>query len=95
MSHCLIFQTKDKPRRAFGIVKERIVTTQPCSVIEEVQQGGGCGGGLSLCGTTSPKVCGEDVSDYQNHVVFSCLTRVILRGPAGFPEGQRQLNEGQ
>ncbi|XP_011604087.2 gasdermin Eb [Takifugu rubripes] len=60
MSHCLILQTKDKPRRTFGIVKERIVTTQPCSVIEEVQQGGQCGGGLSLCGLAKPKVFLKD-----------------------------------
>ncbi|CAF89418.1 unnamed protein product, partial [Tetraodon nigroviridis] len=55
MSHCLILQAKDKPRRAFGIVKERIVTAQPCSVVEEVQQGGQCGAGLSLCGPSTPK----------------------------------------
>ncbi|KAG7242105.1 hypothetical protein INR49_024151 [Caranx melampygus] len=40
MSHCLIQQTKEKSRRVFGIVKERIWTTTPCSVIEEVQQAG-------------------------------------------------------
>ncbi|XP_049902374.1 gasdermin Eb [Epinephelus moara] len=56
MSHCLVQQTKQKHRRVFGIVKERIVTAQPCSVIEEVQKGGECGGGLSLCGPKSPKV---------------------------------------
>uniref|UniRef100_A0A8C9XJA8 Gasdermin Eb n=1 Tax=Sander lucioperca TaxID=283035 RepID=A0A8C9XJA8_SANLU len=56
MSHSLIQQTKEKPRQVFGFVKERIVTTQPCSVIEEVQQGGQCGGGLSLCGPKSSKV---------------------------------------
>lgn len=61
MSHCLILQAKDKPRRAFAIVKERIVTTQPCSVIEEVQQGGQCGGGLSLWGPTKPKVRYQDL----------------------------------
>lgn len=53
MSHCLIQQTKEKQRRVFGIVKDRIITTQPCSVIEEVQQGGQCGGSLSTCG---PKI---------------------------------------
>ncbi|XP_074509971.1 gasdermin Eb [Sebastes fasciatus] len=56
MSHGLVQQTKEKHRQVFGIVKERIVTTQPCSVIEEVQQGGQCGAGLSLCGPKSPKV---------------------------------------
>lgn len=56
MSHCLIQQTKEKHRRVFGIVKERIVTSQPCSVIEEVQQGGQCGGNLSICCPSMPKV---------------------------------------
>ncbi|KAF7669433.1 hypothetical protein LDENG_00186450 [Lucifuga dentata] len=56
MSHCLIQQTKEKHKQVFGIVKERIVTTQPCSVIEEVQQGGQCGGQLSVCGPKLPKV---------------------------------------
>lgn len=56
MSHDLVRQTKEKPRQSFGIVKERIVTTQPCFVIEDVQLGGECGGGLSLCGLRSPKV---------------------------------------
>ncbi|XP_044063397.1 gasdermin Eb [Siniperca chuatsi] len=56
MSHSLVQQTKEKHRQVFGIVKERIVTAQPCSVIEEVQQGGQCGGGLSFCGSKSPKI---------------------------------------
>ncbi|XP_032375585.1 gasdermin Eb isoform X2 [Etheostoma spectabile] len=56
MSHDLIQQTKEKPRQVFGFVKERIVTTQPSSVIEEVQQGAQCGGGLSLCGPKRSKV---------------------------------------
>uniref|UniRef100_A0A7N8YF63 Gasdermin Eb n=1 Tax=Mastacembelus armatus TaxID=205130 RepID=A0A7N8YF63_9TELE len=37
-------------------VLERIVTTQPCSVIEEEHQARHCGGGLSICGPKSPKV---------------------------------------
>ncbi|KAM6995690.1 gasdermin-E-like [Tautogolabrus adspersus] len=56
MSHSLVHQTMEKRRQVFGVVKERILTTQPCSVIEEVQQGGQCGGGLSFCGPKSPKV---------------------------------------
>ncbi|KAM8868926.1 gasdermin Eb isoform 2-T2 [Spinachia spinachia] len=56
MSHGLIQQTKEKRRRVFGIVKERILTTQPCSVIEEVQQGAQFAGALSLCGPRCTKV---------------------------------------
>ncbi|CAL8255469.1 unnamed protein product [Boreogadus saida] len=56
MSHSLIQQTKEKRRQVFGVVKERIVTTQPSSVIEEVQQTGALGGLLSLCGPKALKV---------------------------------------
>ncbi|XP_030226617.1 gasdermin Eb [Gadus morhua] len=56
MSHSLIQQTKEKRREVFGVVKERIVTTQPSSVIEEVQQTGALGGLLSLCGPKALKV---------------------------------------
>ncbi|KAM9353632.1 gasdermin Eb [Symphorus nematophorus] len=66
MSHSLVKQTKEKHRQSFGIVKERIVTTQPCSVIEEVQQGGQCGGGLSLCGPKNPKVSLKENASLSN-----------------------------
>ncbi|XP_028983881.1 gasdermin Eb [Betta splendens] len=56
MSHCLIQQTKEKQRQVFGIVKERIITSQPSSVIEEVQQARQCGGGLGLCAPRKLKV---------------------------------------
>ncbi|XP_052368042.1 gasdermin-E-like [Oncorhynchus keta] len=56
MSHCLIQQTREKSREVFVVVKERIVTTQPCSVIEEVQQGGQFGELLSFCGPKSTQV---------------------------------------
>ncbi|MEQ2252726.1 hypothetical protein ILYODFUR_024737 [Ilyodon furcidens] len=56
MSHSLIQQNREKQKQVFGIVKERIFTTQPCSVIEEVQQGGQCGGSLTSCGPKASKV---------------------------------------
>ncbi|XP_031676400.1 gasdermin-E [Oncorhynchus kisutch] len=56
MSHCLIQQTREKSREVFAVVKERIVTTQPCSVIEEVQEGGQLGALLSFCGPKSTQV---------------------------------------
>lgn len=56
MSHCLVEQTMMNHKQVFGVVKERIVTTQPCSVIEEVQKEGQCGGMLTLCGPTVTKV---------------------------------------
>lgn len=56
MTHALVKQTKERQRQSFGIVKERITNTQPCSVIEDKQQSGQCGGGLSLCGPQNQKV---------------------------------------
>ncbi|MEQ2286924.1 hypothetical protein AMECASPLE_007391 [Ameca splendens] len=56
MSHSLIQQNREKQKQVFGIVKERIITTQPCSVIEDVQQGGQCGGSLTSCGPKASKV---------------------------------------
>lgn len=55
MTHALVKQTKERQRQSFGIVKERITNTQPCSVIEDKQQSGQCGGGLSLCGPQNQK----------------------------------------
>lgn len=80
MSHCLIRQTKDKPRRSFGIVTERIVTTQPCSVIEEQQQGGQFGIGLSFCGPTTSKVHDQDpgVCYPATHAAVRLLPRGLL-----------------
>ncbi|XP_016893587.1 gasdermin-E isoform X2 [Cynoglossus semilaevis] len=56
MSHSLIQQTKEKKRQVLGIVKERIMTTTPCSVIEEVQQAGQCGAGLSFSCPRTTKI---------------------------------------
>lgn len=65
MSHCLILQTREKHKEVFGVVKERIVTTQPCSVVEEVQQGGQLGGLLSFCGPKVTKVSVKQNSSLQ------------------------------
>ncbi|XP_036395434.1 gasdermin Eb [Megalops cyprinoides] len=48
LEHCLIQQTREKRNEVFGILKERIVTTQQCSVTEEVQEQGDCGGVLGF-----------------------------------------------
>ncbi|KAM8825812.1 gasdermin-E-like isoform 2-T2 [Synchiropus picturatus] len=56
MSHSLIQQIMQKKKQIFSLVKERIVTTQPCSVVEEVQRAEQCGGMLGLCGPTTAKL---------------------------------------
>ncbi|XP_066538603.1 gasdermin Eb [Hoplias malabaricus] len=48
MQHSLVQQTREKRREVFTLVKERIVTTQPCTITEEVQETGTCGGFLGL-----------------------------------------------
>ncbi|XP_071252071.1 gasdermin-E-like [Salvelinus alpinus] len=71
MSHCLIQQSREKTREVFAVVKERIVTTQPCSVIEEVQQGGQIGELLTFCGPKSTQVSvKENTSLHKDSNVF-------------------------
>lgn len=72
MSHCLIQQTK-KSCQVFGVVKERIVTNQPCSVVEELQQAGSCAGTFSLRGLKSPKVKLEILT-----YLFSTISNLTL-----------------
>ncbi|KAI4887868.1 hypothetical protein NFI96_015087, partial [Prochilodus magdalenae] len=48
LQHSLIQQTRDKRREVFVLVKERIVTTQTCTVTEEEHEGGTCGAFLGL-----------------------------------------------
>uniref|UniRef100_A0A3B1JXD9 Gasdermin Eb n=1 Tax=Astyanax mexicanus TaxID=7994 RepID=A0A3B1JXD9_ASTMX len=52
MQHSLIQQTQQKRTEVFALVKERIVTTQPCTVTEEVQEGGSCGAFFGLTENT-------------------------------------------
>ncbi|KAF5907779.1 non-syndromic hearing impairment protein 5-like, partial [Clarias magur] len=40
--HCLLRQVMRRRRDVFALVKERIITTQTCTVTEEVQEGGSC-----------------------------------------------------
>ncbi|XP_016142929.1 gasdermin Eb isoform X1 [Sinocyclocheilus grahami] len=44
LKHSLIEQTRESQREVLTLVKERIVTTQPCTVTEDVQEGGTCTG---------------------------------------------------
>uniref|UniRef100_A0A8C9WDY3 Gasdermin E n=1 Tax=Scleropages formosus TaxID=113540 RepID=A0A8C9WDY3_SCLFO len=36
LDHCLVQQTREKRNDVFGVLKERIFTTQPCSITQEV-----------------------------------------------------------
>nr|UTP59128.1 gasdermin-E-like protein [Ctenopharyngodon idella] len=48
LQHSLIQQTRETQREVLAIVKERIFTIQPCTVTEEVQEGGTCTGMLGF-----------------------------------------------
>lgn len=44
LQHSLIQQTRDTKTEVLAVVKERIITTQPCTITEEIQEGGTCSG---------------------------------------------------
>ncbi|TSK34749.1 Non-syndromic hearing impairment protein 5 [Bagarius yarrelli] len=46
--HSLLKQTLQRPREVFALVKERIVTTETCTVTEVVQEGGSCSAFLGI-----------------------------------------------
>ncbi|KAL4629701.1 hypothetical protein GN956_G16608 [Arapaima gigas] len=48
LDHCLVRQTRRKRNDVFGVLKERIFTTQPCSITEHVVGQGSCGAMLSF-----------------------------------------------
>lgn len=50
--HSLLKQTLQRQREVFALVKERIITTQTCMVIEQVHGGGSCS---AFLGFTVPK----------------------------------------
>ncbi|KAJ8290668.1 hypothetical protein GJAV_G00016110 [Gymnothorax javanicus] len=60
LEHSLVHQTLEKRNEAFGILKERIVTTQQCSVTEEVEEHGDCSG---LLGFFSRKIIKVSVKE--------------------------------
>ncbi|KAG9345176.1 hypothetical protein JZ751_009719 [Albula glossodonta] len=63
VDHCLIEQTREKHNEVFGILKEKIVTTQQCSVTEEVQEQGACAAALGFLGNKRIKVSVNENGD--------------------------------
>ncbi|XP_070970747.1 gasdermin-E-like isoform X2 [Oncorhynchus clarkii lewisi] len=64
MQHVLVQQSQ-KHAEVFAVLKERILTTTPCSISEQVQEQGTCQGVLGLLGklgTHSVKVCVQENS---------------------------------
>ncbi|KAI1886153.1 hypothetical protein AGOR_G00211070 [Albula goreensis] len=63
LEHCLIEQTREKHNEVFGILKEKIVTTQQCSVTEEVQEQGACAAALGFLANKRIKVSVNENGD--------------------------------
>ncbi|XP_028835239.1 gasdermin Eb [Denticeps clupeoides] len=66
LQHSLIKQTLRKKREVFGIVKERIFTTQECSVTEELEGEGTCSGLLGSLFHRKIKVSVKESGGYQS-----------------------------
>ncbi|XP_035650727.2 gasdermin-E-like isoform X3 [Oncorhynchus keta] len=67
MQHVLVQQSQ-KHAEVFAVLKERILTTTPCSISEQVQEQGTCQGVLGLLGklgTHSVKVCVQENSSIE------------------------------
>ncbi|XP_041104937.1 gasdermin-E-like [Polyodon spathula] len=48
MDHPFVQQTRERPNEVFGVLKEKIITTQKCLISEQVQEEGQCGSMLGL-----------------------------------------------
>ncbi|XP_062848451.1 gasdermin Eb [Trichomycterus rosablanca] len=64
LQHSLVRQTLARRHEVFALVKERIVTTQTCSITEEVQGGASC---AAFLGLTVPKKIQVSVKNGSHH----------------------------
>ncbi|XP_058867472.1 gasdermin Eb isoform X2 [Acipenser ruthenus] len=48
MDHPFVQQTRERPNEVFGVLKEKVITTQKCLISEQVQEEGQCGSMLGL-----------------------------------------------
>lgn len=96
LEHCLIQQTREKGNEVFGVLKERIFTTQHCSIMEKVKGHGSCGTGLTFFAPQSVKVGGVRkglrVARFPNEFLKECLGCGCL---AGLRDGEWKQREGQ
>ncbi|KAJ8371531.1 hypothetical protein AAFF_G00307680 [Aldrovandia affinis] len=60
LEHRLLRQTRQRCRVVLAVLTERIVSTQPCSICQQVQGLAGCGGLLALIGPTDIQVSVEE-----------------------------------
>ncbi|KAL4646884.1 non-syndromic hearing impairment protein 5-like isoform X1 [Arapaima gigas] len=48
LEHCLIQQIREKHNEVVGVVKERVLTAEPCLISEQLQEQGECGAALGF-----------------------------------------------
>ncbi|KAK7147736.1 hypothetical protein R3I94_010303 [Phoxinus phoxinus] len=80
LQHSLIQQTRESQREVLTVVKERIFTTQPCTVSEEVQEGGTCSGMLGLNKTIKVSVNdkGKPFVEYDTNVSINIPPKTTI-----------------
>ncbi|XP_056618547.1 gasdermin Eb [Triplophysa dalaica] len=80
LQHSLVQQTREKQREVLAVVKERIITTQPCTVTEELQRDGSCTGmfGFNQKIKVSVNDKGKDIADYDANISLNIPPKTII-----------------
>lgn len=80
LKHSLVHQTREKQRDVLTVVKERIITTQPCTVTEELQRDGSCMGmfGFNQKIKVSVNDKGKHIVDYDTNVSINIPPKTII-----------------
>ncbi|KAI1902490.1 hypothetical protein AGOR_G00045300 [Albula goreensis] len=66
LDHGLVKLAGLRPRVGLAVLKERIVSTQPCSISQQVQGLGGCGAMLALIGPSNVQVSVQENGNIQS-----------------------------
>ncbi|XP_065117425.1 gasdermin Eb isoform X2 [Paramisgurnus dabryanus] len=80
LQHSLVQQIRKTQKEILTVVKERIITTQPCTVLEEQQTGGSCTGmfGFSQKIKVSVNDKGKSVIDYDTNMSLNIPRNTII-----------------
>ncbi|XP_043117681.1 gasdermin Eb [Puntigrus tetrazona] len=80
LKHSLIKQTRESQREVLTLVKERIITAQPCTVTEEVQEAGTCTGmfGFNTTVKVSVNDKGKSIVEYDTNVSINIPTKTTI-----------------
>ncbi|XP_055067741.2 gasdermin Eb isoform X1 [Misgurnus anguillicaudatus] len=80
LQHSLVQQIRKTQKEILTVVKERIITTQPCTVLEEQQTGGSCTGmfGFNQKIKVSVNDKGKSVIDYDTNMSLNIPPKTII-----------------